>query len=1131
MQNDVHTEEERELLLSTAVASCSRLSSFTSEDVEFMAKHLTFVAFDVDELIMQRGEASSWVGLLLSGVLVTSIDGHHIGELTAGDCVGEVAFFLGGSRQSDMHGAESGYLATMMIPALEDFLAAAPLTAYKLIRLFGASGIHHITAGPSLHQPLHFDLSHQQVVEELQEAKFLATLEEHAGIAEDDGDYLMSNMHFHRFVPGELLLDTFANNECVCFVVSGEIDFLEPWTGNKHPMGFEIPESKVLQDVAFFDQSAGKMPCHVIGREEGLVGGLPHNAIESVARERPQLAMQLMRMIGFSAIDACFEVATRTPPELGPKGSNERRVTQRKESETRWQQSRTAWAEAAEPGKLEVFYRNTASRQNEADEEAQAHVAKKKAEAEAAKAKRDAEMDANKYRQQLQKLQGQVRAAKDQLSTAKTENTRMKTSIKGLEKELRKTKEELSRKPAMSKRKSGGMKLQKAVQEAGEAYGAPASTPNDDDARSVISNEGSVAASERLSLRSGISGSTMGAESRRKSRENPLTQIHSLHSISNPASAPGMGGAIAGLEDTLRLELRAAQAQVKDMTKSNEKLQKALNSSQEEQKTMEMKLRQASIDATRFRAEANELRTTGREEMEKDRQQMRDALSYERDAHRDTYEEGNKRSDALRRELSKAHAECQVWLGIMSDEIASAEDRNKKDERTMELQRFAAKGLGLAYVSQLYPLQREIKRLREKCDLDRETLLALPFKQKMLEKRCAKAETALAETHTQLEIAAKRVANAEEVAMRATAELTTKRSELNTATQRTDQLESWTAHLVGELSRAGVQVRALGKRLAKSQKHEASAERELSAWASRAHFATGEVAKMASRVVHLEDTFRPLLPPDMPMTKANASGAASPRGSPYPMRPIMPLSQGAGGAPMAPFAAGSPHRLTASRQSIRPSTSTPNLYSSRPATVKSSASRFSGVPKMSGYQQQPAPEQSTMPPTPTPTRPSSRDGWTPNRTSRPSRRESREQVRLEAHKPTHEPPPAVNDVPALAIQPHYSDGAVTDVDEIGSKYKLDPTKSVTAGSLVDYGSLMPVAPLRPNTPESDAASMAPPPPPSDPLVVVVPTRKTANTVLAAKPGQQALFTPWSREISRPITPGMMGAPAMAPAAR
>ena len=73
MQNDVHTEEERELLLSTAVASCSRLSSFTSEDVEFMAKHLTFVAFDVDELIMQRGEASSWVGLLLSGVLVVLV--------------------------------------------------------------------------------------------------------------------------------------------------------------------------------------------------------------------------------------------------------------------------------------------------------------------------------------------------------------------------------------------------------------------------------------------------------------------------------------------------------------------------------------------------------------------------------------------------------------------------------------------------------------------------------------------------------------------------------------------------------------------------------------------------------------------------------------------------------------------------------------------------------------------------------------------------------------------------------------------------------------------------------------------------------------------------------------------------
>jgi hypothetical protein len=233
-------DDAAEDLLAQAVGSSRFLAPLNAEDIGFMARNLSIVAFQPDDVIMQHGEMATWVGIVLQGALIAYVDGEQVGQMLPGTIVGQVAFFAGGQRHADVHGAVNGYIATLMVSELGSFFEDAPATAYKLLRLLGSSSIHQITSNPAVHSSLSFDLAPQDAAAEIatwRDERFLAKLEDFE-ISAEDGRYLISCMQFHRFDAGELLIDSFAVNEYVCFVISGVVDAVEPWTGKAHPIGY-----------------------------------------------------------------------------------------------------------------------------------------------------------------------------------------------------------------------------------------------------------------------------------------------------------------------------------------------------------------------------------------------------------------------------------------------------------------------------------------------------------------------------------------------------------------------------------------------------------------------------------------------------------------------------------------------------------------------------------------------------------------------------------------------------------------------------------------------------------------------------------------------------------------------------
>ena len=71
------------------------LGVFDANDMSTLCEHLSFLAFDKDDIIMMRGEVATWMGIVLQGKLEASVGDKTVGVMSEGSIVGEVAFFAG----------------------------------------------------------------------------------------------------------------------------------------------------------------------------------------------------------------------------------------------------------------------------------------------------------------------------------------------------------------------------------------------------------------------------------------------------------------------------------------------------------------------------------------------------------------------------------------------------------------------------------------------------------------------------------------------------------------------------------------------------------------------------------------------------------------------------------------------------------------------------------------------------------------------------------------------------------------------------------------------------------------------------------------------------------------------------
>ena len=107
--NDTTDEDEAEVLLTHARAKSTFLQQLEPHDIQSIIKHLTVLEFDEGETIMVKGEAATWVGILLSGELSALVDGKVVGTMDTGKIVGEVAFFSAGNRMADVRAERKGF--------------------------------------------------------------------------------------------------------------------------------------------------------------------------------------------------------------------------------------------------------------------------------------------------------------------------------------------------------------------------------------------------------------------------------------------------------------------------------------------------------------------------------------------------------------------------------------------------------------------------------------------------------------------------------------------------------------------------------------------------------------------------------------------------------------------------------------------------------------------------------------------------------------------------------------------------------------------------------------------------------------------------------------------------------------
>ena len=274
----------------------------------------------------------------------------------------------------------------------------------------------------------------------------------------------------------------------------------------------------------------------------------------------------------------------------------------------------------------------------------------------------------------------------------------------------------------------------------------------------------------------------------------------------------------------------------------------------------------------------------------------------------------------------KEAQEAAVVAAALGSELRQADEQIAHAHHLLELQRHAAKGLGIVYLSQLFPLKRELRRIAHQQALDTKAIIDLPFKYRMcmlqrdqIQAALAKLEAEMGPLRTQvrlktdleslpssthlllsseLETEAETLPPRpptrrplkkslvrlstwqlllEEGSHRALSEqFVTTSASLDAQSARVGELEAQVAHLVAQLATAEVESRRLTSRLVDAKREHHASQRQASAHASHAHDALEAAEAMSAEVGTYAASFGPLVsrghsPPKLPPSSASTS--------------------------------------------------------------------------------------------------------------------------------------------------------------------------------------------------------------------------------------------------------------------
>ena len=129
---------DRNVLIETLQNEGNLRHSFSAEDIELIAQHMSIETFDKDTILMCKGEPADSMAFLVNGRVQILEDERQIALLTKGDFLGESLFSDEATRVADVQAMEQTTVGLFTIHDFHDFLKTNQRLALQFRELFKA---------------------------------------------------------------------------------------------------------------------------------------------------------------------------------------------------------------------------------------------------------------------------------------------------------------------------------------------------------------------------------------------------------------------------------------------------------------------------------------------------------------------------------------------------------------------------------------------------------------------------------------------------------------------------------------------------------------------------------------------------------------------------------------------------------------------------------------------------------------------------------------------------------------------------------------------------------------------------------------------------------------------------------
>jgi len=129
---------DRNVLIETLQNEGNLKHSFSAEDIELIAQHMSIKTFDKESILMRKGEPADYMAFLVNGRVQILEDERQIALLTKGDFLGESLFSDEATRVADVQAMEQTTAGLFTIHDFHDFLKNNQRLALQFRELFKA---------------------------------------------------------------------------------------------------------------------------------------------------------------------------------------------------------------------------------------------------------------------------------------------------------------------------------------------------------------------------------------------------------------------------------------------------------------------------------------------------------------------------------------------------------------------------------------------------------------------------------------------------------------------------------------------------------------------------------------------------------------------------------------------------------------------------------------------------------------------------------------------------------------------------------------------------------------------------------------------------------------------------------